>query len=77
MANMFAKMMSYAQGLNKGVTPNPDLAYQSNLLWACKSEYSSLAQKNEYCDLIAREGFDIVGQDGYVVNNYWNGGYAQ
>jgi hypothetical protein len=76
-ANTFAKMMLYAENLSVGVSFTPSLDRISNLIWACSSEYATLSQKNEYADLISKNGDDVVSQDGYVSNGYWSNEYAQ
>ena len=71
-ANTFGKMMLYAENLSVGVSEPPLLFHLSNLIWACSSSYTTLEQKNKYADLIAKNGDDVVGQDGIFFNNVFN-----
>jgi hypothetical protein len=68
-ANMFAKMMDYASSLTIGVTDQPSLERQSNLIWACESIYADINQKNVFADDISRSRFDVVQDDGLGAPN--------
>jgi hypothetical protein len=50
---------------------------QEILIFACESDYATLAQKNIFADMLAGNGDDVAKFDGYVQNGYWQGGYAQ
>jgi hypothetical protein len=71
-ANMFTKMMYYAEGLSIGVTPVPYLKRQSNLIWGCESMYSSIAQKNQFADQIGALRYDVAPYDGLGILNLFN-----
>lgn len=72
-ANMFGRMMSYGTALNQGAATPPNMALQSNLIYVAKTANNE--QGSEAIDLIGRYRLNIVLQDGYVVNNYWNNEY--
>lgn len=76
-ANSFNKMMLYGQELTIGLAEAPYLKTQSNLIFAASSNYATISQKNVFANKLSNLGDDIVSQDGYALNNYWNVDYAQ
>jgi hypothetical protein len=76
-ANMFSKMMLFAEALEEGVAQSPDISWQDTLTFACESDYSTLEEKNIFANMIAGIQGDVVKPDGYVQVGYWQNGYAQ
>ena len=76
-SNAYGKMMLFAEDLSVGVSSFPEMFEQEILIFACESDYATLAQKNIFADMLAGNGDDVAKFDGYVQNGYWQGGYAQ
>lgn len=76
-SNAYGKMMLFAEYLSVGVSSFPGMFGQEILIFACESDYATLAQKNIFADMLAGNGEDVSQPDGYVQNGYWQGGYAQ
>ena len=75
--NGFAKMMQFGESLTLGLSEPPYLKTQSNFIFAASSNYATIAQKNIFANKLSGAGDDVVSQDGYAVNSYWNEDYAQ
>jgi hypothetical protein len=76
-ANMFSKMMLFAEYLEEGVAQAPDISWQDTLTFACQSDYATLEEKNIFANMIAGMLGDVVQPDGYVQVGYFQSGYAQ
>lgn len=74
--NMFLREQEYGANLFLGVSKSPNMFLQSNLIFAASSDYSTLAQKNTFVDIIGKYRYDLTKPDGYVGQGYVVGGYV-
>lgn len=73
--NCFAKSMTYAANLSVGVAVMQPAKMQEVLIWATESDYSTLVQRNLYCDILLGNNMASAVVSALGQNNLFSAGF--